>query len=293
MWIQPVDGSVQAIAFSPDGRTLYTQDASRWFTAWDPATHEGRRLFQYPERSSNHFPRMFASPDGRYLVANTSPALVWNLETREVHAEVPPKFAYAGVSVGAGGGRVECVADDWLGVRTWDYVRQEAGDELRDWDVPDKIKTHHFAPGGRTVALLSWSDTVTICDVESRKAIQTIDAPKQALQHARFAPDGDTLVLYGSDGVTVWDVPSAAVRVAKIACDRPYWMLAFHPTAPVAAVRRTDGLLSLVSLRTGEEVRALDFDLGRYAACAGFSPDGLTCAVGGTDSRFAVFDVDV
>lgn len=293
MWIQPVDSAVVAVTYAPDGRTLYAQDADRWLTEWDLAAHTGRALFQHPEKSSNHFPRVFTSPDGRYLVANTSPAQVWNLETREVHAEVPPKFAYAGVSMGAGGSRIECVSEGWLGVRTWDFARADAGEELLDWEVPDKIKTHHFAPDGRTVALLGWSDVVSICDTTTRKAVQTIDLPKRALQHARFAPDGTSLVLYGYDGVTVWDVPSAAVRVEKIACDRPYWLLAFHPTSPLVAVRRTDGLLSLVSLRTGEEVRALDFDLGQQVTCVAFSPDGLTCAVGGTNKQFAVFDVDV
>jgi hypothetical protein len=96
---------------------------------------------------------------------------------------------------------------------------------------------------------------------------------------------------------------SAAYRVEKIECDRPYWMLAFHPTVPVVALRRRDGLLSLVSLETGEELRTLDFDAGKQppqqsprfspVICAAFSPDGLTCAVGGSNKQFAVFDVDV
>jgi hypothetical protein len=62
-------------------------------------------------------------------------------------------------------------------------------------------------------------------------------------------------------------------------------------------------LLSLVSLETGEELRTLDFDAGKPppqqslrfspVTCAAFSPDGLTCAVGGSNKQFAVFDVDV
>src|SRR4051794_33404345 len=113
MWIQNVPGGdVNAVAFSPDGGTLYTQDGGRWYTAWDPATHAGRRLFRYSE-CGNHFPRMFTSPDGRFLVSNTSPPLVWNLESETLHAKVPPGYAYAGVSMGVGRVRVECVAEGW------------------------------------------------------------------------------------------------------------------------------------------------------------------------------------
>ncbi|MCE9561922.1 MAG: WD40 repeat domain-containing protein [Planctomycetes bacterium] len=294
MWIQEVaDGSVNAVTYSPDGSILYTQDSGRWFTAWDLATHEGRRLFQYPEKCSDHFPRMFTSPDGRYLVANTSPATVWDLVNEELHTEVPSKHAFAGISMGVGRVRVECVSDDWLGIRTWDFVRQSAGDELREWDVPGTIKTHHFSPDGSRVALLNWSDVVTIADVPTRTMLHRIDFPKRSLQHCRFAPDGKTLVMYSSDGISIWDMQSESFRVDKVECDRPYWMLAFHPSSQFVGVRRKDGVLCLVSLQTGEEIRSLDFDLGKQATCLAFSPDGLTCAVGGTEKRFAVFDLDV
>jgi WD40 repeat protein len=304
MWVEPVPGgSVTALAYTPDGRTLYTQDTGRWYTAWDTSTHVGERRFQYPESIdgekgfklyvSNHFPRMFVSADGRYLVSNLVPPLVWDLQTEELHCEVPKGYEFAGVSMGVGRMRVECVTDDWKGIRCWYFATQKPGDELHDWPVPGTIKTHHFSPDGRSVALLNWNNVVTVCDVESRSAIHSIELPKQSLQHCRFAPDGNTLVMYMSDGITIWDLASKSVRVPLVACDKPYWMLAFHPTAPIVAIRRKDGLLALIDLRNGEERRALDFSLGEQVTCAAFSPDGLTCAVGGTNKQFVVFDVDV
>ncbi len=294
MWIQNIaGGGVNAVAYSPDGEILYTQDSARWYTEWNLATHAGRRLFQYPDRCSNHFPRMFTTPDGRYLVSNTSPPIIWNLVTNEPHAEVPSSHAFAGVSIGVGRVRVECVADDWLGIRTWYIAERKAGVELRDWPISGTIKTHHFSPDGSMVALLNWSNSVIVCDTESRNLLQQIDCPQRSLQHCRFAPDGNSLILYMADGISIWDVARTSMRVDKVACDRPYWMLAFHPLLPLAAVRRKDGLLCLLSLQTGEEVRTLNFELGKQTACTTFAPDGLTCAVGGTDKRFAVFDVDV
>ena len=294
MWIQDVPDSVTAVTYSPDGGILYTLDSGRWYTAWDVVTHKSERLFQHPEECSNQFPRIFfTSPEGRFLVSNTSPAMVWDLAKHELHTRIPRAFAYAGLAMGAGRNRVECVAEGWLSIRTWDFVKREAGEELQGWDVPGTIKTHHFSPDCKLVALLNWSNVVTVCDVATRKEIHTIDTPKRDLEHCRFAPDGNTLVLYCRDHIAIWDLPLASFRVDKVECDRPYWMLAFHPTMPLVALRRGDGLLSLVSLETGAEIRTLDFDTGKPVTCAGFSPDGLTCAVGGTNKQFAVFDVDV
>jgi WD40 repeat protein len=303
MWVQHVPGGgITAVAYTPDCRTLYTQDTGRWYTAWDISTHAGEREFQYPESIgeekdkrdiSNHFPRMFVSADGRYLVSNLVPPLVWDLETGNLHCEVPKEYAFAGITMGVDRMRVECVMEGWKGIHCWDFARQQPGDELSDWPVPGIIKTHHFSPDGHSVALLNWNSVVTVCDVASHGVLQSIDLSKQSLQHCRFAPDGNTLVMYMSDGITIWDLPSASVRVELVPCDKPYWLLAFHPTSPIVAVRRKDGLLALIDLRNGEERRALDFALGEQVTCAAFSPDGLTCAVGGTNKQFVVFDVDV
>ena len=59
------------------------------------------------------------------------------------------------------------------------------------------------------------------------------------------------------------------------------------------AALNADKVLTLFGLDTGDPIRSLDFALGRSVRCVAFSPDGLTCAVGGSNKRFAVFDVDL
>src|SRR5438552_3645192 len=49
MWIQEVGrGALRAVAFAPDGRTLYTGDEDRFVFAWDLVTRTGRELSRIP-----------------------------------------------------------------------------------------------------------------------------------------------------------------------------------------------------------------------------------------------------
>ena len=110
----------------------------------------------------------------------------------------------------------------------------------------------------------------------------------------RFAPDGRTIVLLQLDAqpeLVVWDIARRAPRANPVSGGSS--LIAFNPVLPLLAVPHTQNTVAVRSLETGELVRELDFALGKQITALAFAPDGLTCAVGGTNKRFAVFDVDV
>jgi hypothetical protein len=82
------------------------------------------------------------------------------------------------------------------------------------------------------------------------------------------------------------------VRVESVPSYAPWSIIAFHPTAPMFAAVKSRRELTLFRLDTGEIVRSFDFGIG-FVESVCFSPDGLTCAVGGSNKQFAVFDVDL
>src|SRR5262245_23499692 len=73
MWIQKVPGGgVSHLAYSPDGRLLYTLDNGGWLTAWDVATHAGLRI-AHGQWSRAFFPRgLYPLADGRLLIRTAS-----------------------------------------------------------------------------------------------------------------------------------------------------------------------------------------------------------------------------
>jgi WD40 repeat protein len=56
-------GGVESVAFSPDGKTLFSASSDRTVRSWDPATGKER------QRLEGAFFRVAASPDGRILAA--------------------------------------------------------------------------------------------------------------------------------------------------------------------------------------------------------------------------------
>ena len=73
MRIQKVPGgAVTHLAYSPDGRRLYTLDSGGWLSAWDTATFAGGRIAHGPWAKTN-FPRgLYALADGKLLIRPTS-----------------------------------------------------------------------------------------------------------------------------------------------------------------------------------------------------------------------------
>jgi len=99
--------------------------------------------------------------------------------------------------------------------------------------------------------------------------------------------------MYAEHRIHVWDIPTRKLRAGPVQSLHPGTITAFHPTAPVFAALDAEECLTLFSLEDARPLRSLDFALGTQVQSVAFSPDGLTCAVGGSKRQFAVFDVDL
>jgi WD40 repeat protein len=157
------------------------------------------------------------------------------------------------------------------------------------------------SPDGRTLAVLARDQTVWLADLETGVRTPILFSTPSAIPTGvRFSPDGSAVVRLTYVDVAVWDLAASAPRFAPVvcgfspvSCNLPTWLFALSPTGAHFAALNSQRQLTVFSLATGEPIRSLDFALGATVECACFSPDGLTCAVGGSNKQFAVFDVDL
>lgn len=302
MWIQKVPGGgVQHLAYAPDGRTLYTLDTSGSLTVWYLASRTARQFWD--ARWMAH-----ASPRGLYpltnnwLVIRTARFFILDPATGSVQAEAFPEglshYEYAQVRPD---GRVYYLARTRRAVMGWDLetnLPQPGFAVSESARVIETVQNFELSPDGRSVAVVFQDGgPVVLFNLTEENQLQDLVpvTDVRRVYRAKFSPDGRTLAVFANypDRVTLWDVSSRTARVANIECCMDSGLFAFHPTAPMFATLNKEKVLTLFSLTTGEPIRSLDFALGKRVTCVAFAPDGLTCAVGGSNKQFAVFDVDV
>lgn len=296
MWVQKVSGGgIKGLAYAPNSRTLYAVDTGRTLTAWDLVTREGRRLFKF---AASHPVHGLALVGERYLVAKLHDLIrVWDLEAGK--PGTPPK----GVSlvdtltVRGSPGRVIYPTVSRLALCAWEPGGPTESEHLVG-PFPGPVRAFDLSPDARTVAFIGWySVEVVLIDVAGGGVTGRFSppAPTGLVWGVRFAPDGRSVAVFCGGQIELWDVSRLTRLSGPVSIDNQYVLaaFAFHPTAPIFAALNTDRMLTLFSTETGAALRSLDFALGQAVQCVTFSPDGLTCAVGGSNKQFAVFDIDL
>ena len=285
MWVQRVGAGVDRVAYSADGKTLFTHDGGAWVYAWDVATRARRKLFPLDHNDRCSVYGFFVAGD--YLVITPRGyTRVWDLNAGAWHTALSEYPGYGHGHPATTGTAVQFVRKNRKGVDTYDIP---TGRLVSALDAPPRLGPVYVfavAPNGDTVMVDNAAKSALV-----RAGGESVALPDFYGSAIRFSPDGKAL-LWPHDGVGIWNAADLSVRVEKVPCHSPHSGLEFHPTAPVFAARNDDRNLVLFSLDTGEALRTLDLGIG-FVRCMAFSPDGLTCAVGGRTKQFAVFDVDI
>ena len=108
-----------------------------------------------------------------------------------------------------------------------------------------------------------------------------------------FTADGSKLLVRtDSRTVRLFDAATGAPAGELVHPRRPYvTATAVHPRGPVACAR-TDGTVTFWNVAKREQLRTLDWKVGKLVSVA-FSPDGELAAAGTEDGKVVVWDVDL
>ncbi|MGW1639073.1 WD40 repeat domain-containing serine/threonine protein kinase [Streptomyces lavendulae] len=281
-------GSVRAMAFGQDGKSLGSVDGNRVVRLWDTSR---RTSTATPTGSSDRPQAVAFGPGLSTLALARTEVQLWDLARRSGTVFTEPS------GTGDGGGVLRSMAFSPDG-RSLATGRE--GGVLQIWDTGLGRATGQavrmnvtatalaFSPDGRTVAVGRLDTSLRLWDVGGRRtSTDPFDVPSHddTVTAVVFSPDGRTLASACVDGtVRLWDATRRDAAPVKLKGHTDIvTSVAFSPDGRTLASGGNDRTVRLWDVAAGRSVATLTGHTGTVTSVA-FGPDGRTLASGDDDS---------
>jgi WD40 repeat protein len=258
---------VVALAFAPDGQTLFAMDQGQAVRAWDADGQERLNIAGRRTRGA-----AFAlAPDGKTIATGGEDGgRLWDAARRTELDRLPGVPRVHSVAFSPDGGTL-AVGDGGGSVHLWD----RGGGRMRDvFHVGGVGRAEHvaFSPDGKTLARVG--DEVDLCEAASGKETARFEG-----QAAAFAPDGRTLAVAHGPGLGLVDARTGRERPTDAGHTGPLRALAFTPDGKTLATAALDRSVRFWDAATGKETTGTRGQ-AVHASSLAFAPDGRRLVAG-------------
>jgi WD40 repeat protein len=215
---KPLGGVVDAIAFSPDGRTLAAATDAGFVQFWDAASvkqtgkpvNASAVIIAHTEQVD----AMAFSPDGKILATASGDGTVrlWDVATRrQIRSRIVTGTQPAASVAFSPDGKVLATVSDEDQIALWDVATGQQIAILLPSSTSSLSPAADFvafSPNGRTLASITGAGIVRLWDVATDRQIGApFNDSADAVNSVAFARGGTVLITAGNDGtVRLWDV---------------------------------------------------------------------------------------
>jgi WD40 repeat protein len=270
-------GSLDAVALSPDGKTLALGGWRDTVQLWDLEARRERSR-RVGHQGTVHF--LAFSAEGRRLTSagEDGAFCLWDSATGQelgrVEADGSKGLPFAlSASSRVAATRVPGKAVSLWGPQTGKLLRRLKGSEDTGWGCA-------LSADGRTVATARKDGTIQLWEVSTGRRLRELKGHQGGVDGLAFAPEGQALASTRADGsLRWWDVGTGTGRVLASARGWRYLRLTFSADGRALAVGGTNGFVQVWETASGKMVRQFSGHQG-YVMSLAFAPDGRSLAVG-------------
>lgn len=283
------DNSINALAYSADGKLLASAGIGGPIRIWDPKT--GTEIAKQPSGHREQITRVFLFPDGKTVVSSSADNTirVWNVAAAKEDG-CYDVFALRGqcVALAPDGGQLATGHKDGS-IHFLDTATGKEITSLKPLAKPGtRIHAVAYSPDG-TLLATGQGNLIAVHAWPSAKVMQQIKIPKSAAQLI-FSPDGKWLAANLTTTVQIYETATGRSLESFGPEQMLVGFVAYSPDGRTVAAGDGGGIgvweLASSSLRMRlADVPPIDI---RTAA---FSPDGSLLAAGGSDGIIRFWDV--
>lgn len=288
---RPLISSIQAIAYSPDGKALATAGDQQIITIWDVNTG---RVLRNLEGHSNDISALTYSPDGKFLASGSDDKTIklWDANTgHEIRTFAGTLFSHS--LAFSPNSRILVGASDEPNhafIKLWEVA---TGKEIKRFQTAGA--DFAFSPDGKTLTVRrDYREALKVWDVDTGRELCAIEIPpNQTLLAIEYSLNSKVLaVVLDNQTIKLFNA-ATGVEIIKINADVDYInCIKFSPdsrflaaglrmdTNSKAAKGKTEGRIKIWEVATGREIYTFDGYVDSVWSLA-FSPDGSTLVGGG------------